>query len=498
MTARSADPPSPQEVTRKLSLHSVAKPNLKKSNVSMSGTESDSESLFSPDQAASPPAPASVAGGIVAGSSTQPVLSAIAERHSASGEDSDDDDDDDDDGWPVADKKAKPRDSTEESLIKAGYLRKKGERRKTWKKRWFVLRPGHLAYYKTSAEYELLRLLDLNDVHACTPVALKRHSCAFGLVSPTRTYYLEAGSHNDMLAWVKAISEAREALVNTSAKNPLTSAPITIPSSNTRDANHPPHTPSPPAQSIHTHGFTSSESEDASSNPPRSFPTSSLNRPISSSPTKGQGIPANDPTKPVLSGYLMKCGSKRRNWRKRWFVLSGEQLSYSGSHMDTKPHRQVPLIQILDALEYDIPHRTGPAHVSPAGAVSPQAAATVSPDESEPSARKNTFKIVTTKRTLLLCAPSEEEEIKWLSAVRALIARRSGAGVVPGTSGGSSLSKPPGAASGSEIQHGHSASGSGSGNSGIRSMARRLSVTAGSSGFTGNAVPEEGAPDRPH
>lgn len=36
----------------------------------------------------------------------------------------------------------------------------------------------------------------------------------------------------------------------------------------------------------------------------------------------------------------------------------------------------------------------------------------------------HTFKIVTTKRSIMLCAPSEEEEIRWLSAVRALIARR--------------------------------------------------------------------------
>jgi hypothetical protein len=33
---------------------------------------------------------------------------------------------------------------------------------------------------------------------------------------------------------------------------------------------------------------------------------------------------------------------------------------------------------------------------------------------------------VTTKRTLLLCAPGEEDEIRWLSAVRALLARRDG------------------------------------------------------------------------
>jgi len=41
-----------------------------------------------------------------------------------------------------------------------------------------------------------------------------------------------------------------------------------------------------------------------------------------------------------------------------------------------------------------------------------------------------TFKIVTTKRNLLLCAPSEEDEIKWLGAVRALIARRTANGPV--------------------------------------------------------------------
>ncbi|KZT29975.1 PH-domain-containing protein, partial [Neolentinus lepideus HHB14362 ss-1] len=464
----SAVPPSPQEVTRKLSLHSVAKPNLKNSNISISGTESDSESLFSADQVSPPPAAsASLAGGMSsAGSSAQPVLSAIAERRSASGEDSDDDDEDEDDGWPVAGEKTKPRDSADESVIKAGYLRKKGERRKTWKKRWFVLRPGHLAYYKSSAEYELHRLLDLNDVHACTPVALKRHPFAFGLVCPTRTYYLQAASHDELQAWVKTISDAREAL-NTVRQNTLTSAPIPIPGGSTRDASQPPLTPSPPGHSMHTHGFTSSESEDASSNAPRSFPASSPNRPISASPTKGQGLVVTDPTKPVTSGYLMKCGQKRHNWRKRWFVLTGEQLVYSGSHMDSKPHRQIPLIHILDALEIDLPRpRTGAGHVPPGGAASPQAAAAVNSEEGEPSQRENTFQIVTTKRTLVLCAPSEEEEIKWLSAVRALIARRSGAGVVPGAAGGSSSSKASGAASGSEIQHGQSASGSGSGSGG--------------------------------
>lgn len=112
---------------------------------------------------------------------------------------------------------------------------------------------------------------------------------------------------------------------------------------------------------------------------------------------------------------------------------------------DTKPHREIPLSQILDALEYDLPsHRSNPSAPSPPLASPPPQTHgfSVAAEEAEAyglrsqtqtkQAGTHTFKVVTTKRTLLLCAPSEEEEIKWLSAVRALIARRSGAGVVPG------------------------------------------------------------------
>jgi len=35
-----------------------------------------------------------------------------------------------------------------EKVIKAGYLLKKGEKRRTWKRRWFVLRATKMAVYK--------------------------------------------------------------------------------------------------------------------------------------------------------------------------------------------------------------------------------------------------------------------------------------------------------------------------------------------------------------
>jgi len=136
-------------------------------------------------------------------------------------------------------------------------------------------------------------------------------------------------------------------------------------------------------------------------------------------------------------------------------------------------HRQIPLCQILDAFEYDVPPTTAPPSHSRGGS-----------DEVDHTLLKHTFKIVTTKRTLVLCVPSEEEEIQWLSAVRALIARRSDAGVVPGDVQGTPA--PKSGAGG--IDHGvggQMASGSGSGG-GMKNRreapSRKISVSGSGTG----------------
>lgn len=484
----SAAPPSPQEIHRKLSVHSVARsakppPVSTSIDAPVSGTESDSDSIVSPN-VMSPPGQG-LSGSLHAGSSMQPPLSSIAERRSGSGEDSDEEEEEEG-GWRSADIRGRPRDSVDESVIKSGYLWKKGERRKTWKKRWFVLRPAHLAYYKNSAEYQLLRLLELSDVHSCTQVALKRHENTFGLVSPVRTFYLQAKTPGELQEWVRAIEDARQILTATSTQNSV-SNPIPIPASTRRSASYlpPPTTPSPPSHGGRIYNVTSSDSEDASPSGQHPLSTSSQDRQIAPpSPTKVQGSVPKDSAKIILSGYLMKCGSKRRNWRKRWFVLTGEKLVYSGSHMDTKPHRQFSFSQILDALEYDLPpNRHNPASLSsPMTGLPPSISPAFEADDAHGS---HTFKIVTTKRSLLLCAPTEEDEIKWLGAVRALIARRSGAGAVPGEPTSHAMTSSRSADSQSSVAH--------AGGSGIKSKVRRLSVSASG----GGTVPEESAQERP-
>ncbi|KLO08792.1 PH-domain-containing protein [Schizopora paradoxa] len=503
-TAVPVAPPTPQEINRKLSLHN--KPaKTKSAPPAVSGTESDSDSFLSPDQ--SPHGAGTTYFGtthhahvLVPSSSATKPLSAIAERRSGSdGEETEDEDEDDVDGEEWQRDPSKSFDVNQrpqgqgrdgECTIKSGYLWKKGERRKTWKKRWFVLRPAHLAFYKTSAEYELLRLLDLNEVHSCAPVALKRHAHALALVSPARTYYLQAHTSQDMHDWVSRLNEARENLRSSSTQTSVTAPiPIPIPQGNRQEAHSPSAqmaiSTSPPSGHIVT---SDSESDDGQGGESAGYSPSAPTT-MMASPSK-----ANiDPSKVIVQGYLMKCSrSKRRGWRKRWFVLTGEKLTYSASHMETKRQRSIMLPQILDALEYDLekpPGANGSGHHSllspPIGpsSVSPQSSHSMSsgaaarslsgtsPGSDEhnrpihaqdssvgsggmagnPSIDHNapqmassssqhggqhTFKVVTTKRSLLLCAPSEDEEIKWLSAVRAVIARRTAPAGTPGASGG--------------------------------------------------------------
>lgn len=154
-----------------------------------------------------------------------------------------------------------------------------------------------------------------------------------------RTFYLQAKTSGEVQEWVAAIDEARRNLQATSAQK-HSSNPIPIPNAGRSAHAPPPITPSPPSFASYAQTITSSDSEDAAPSGQRSGQRtySSSSQPgiaISSSPSHAAAV--KDPAKTVLSGYLMKCGSKRKNWRKRWFVLTGEKLVYSASHMVGRP-----------------------------------------------------------------------------------------------------------------------------------------------------------------
>ncbi|KAL9541720.1 hypothetical protein MBANPS3_008960 [Mucor bainieri] len=100
-----------------------------------------------------------------------------------------------------------------EKVLKAGYLLKKGEKRRTWKKRWFVLRTTKLAMYKDKKEYKLLRIIDLHEIHKVVQVTSKhKYKFVFAFVTAKRMYYVQANDQQDMDDWFKLVSQAKEDL----------------------------------------------------------------------------------------------------------------------------------------------------------------------------------------------------------------------------------------------------------------------------------------------
>ena len=85
--------------------------------------------MFSPDVVSSSQHPSAAM--YVTGSLSHPPLQSIAERRTGSGEESEEDEEDEEGGWHAETHEQElARGSHDETVLKTGYLWKKGERRK--------------------------------------------------------------------------------------------------------------------------------------------------------------------------------------------------------------------------------------------------------------------------------------------------------------------------------------------------------------------------------
>lgn len=247
---------------------------------------------------------------------------------------------------------------------------------------------------------------------------VKKHENVFGLVTPRRTYYIEARSHQDMQDWVAQLERARDAFRRDKAEE-ATVATLDTPDTPTNRGKTSTPTQQPQTQPISIIGPSSPRSGAALSSsaatsstsplspdgrsssytsqasnasvtspavPPNSFVQGlaigqtgaadlhsvdarlaggrqreqSVNSSVSQRPAS-PGVASSsededddyfgpdsmqvmqvgspplqvaslDPTRVVMKGYLVKQG-KRKNWRKRYFILISTRLMYARSHM---------------------------------------------------------------------------------------------------------------------------------------------------------------------
>lgn len=95
------------------------------------------------------------------------------------------------------------------SIIKKGYLVKKGHVRRNWQERWFVLKPGSLIYYVAEdlKEKKGEILLEESSVVESVPDKEGRR-CLFCVKTSVRTYEMSASNLKQRVDWMQAIQMA--------------------------------------------------------------------------------------------------------------------------------------------------------------------------------------------------------------------------------------------------------------------------------------------------
>ncbi|XP_077585420.1 pleckstrin homology domain-containing family A member 1-like isoform X2 [Stigmatopora nigra] len=112
------------------------------------------------------------------------------------------------------------------------------------------------------------------------------------------------------------------------------------------------------------------------------------------------GRPAQDHSV-IKSGYCVKQGAVMRNWKRRYFLLEENSMSYFKSDLEKEPLRMIPLKEVHKVQECK---------------------------QSDIMMRDNLFEVVTTSRTFYIQADSPEEMHSWIKAVSGAIVAQRGPG----------------------------------------------------------------------
>uniref|UniRef100_A0A8C9EIY8 DEF6 guanine nucleotide exchange factor n=1 Tax=Pavo cristatus TaxID=9049 RepID=A0A8C9EIY8_PAVCR len=96
-----------------------------------------------------------------------------------------------------------------EDVLKQGYLWKKGQLRRNWSERWFMLKPSALSYYMSEERKEKKGSITL-DKHCCVEVLPDRDGkrCMFCVKTSSRTYEMSASDTRQRQEWTLAIQTA--------------------------------------------------------------------------------------------------------------------------------------------------------------------------------------------------------------------------------------------------------------------------------------------------
>ncbi|KAL7873863.1 hypothetical protein AOLI_G00129340 [Acnodon oligacanthus] len=103
----------------------------------------------------------------------------------------------------------------------------------------------------------------------------------------------------------------------------------------------------------------------------------------------------------IKAGYCVKQGAVMKNWKRRYFILEENSMSYFKSELEKEPLRMIPLKEVHKVQECK---------------------------HSDILMRDNLFEVVTTSRTFYVQADSPEEMHSWIKAISGAIVAQRGPG----------------------------------------------------------------------
>lgn len=102
------------------------------------------------------------------------------------------------------------------SVVKAGTLSKKGEVRRNWNTRYFVLKPKYLFYFKSEDDRKLKGTIHLSNCCVGRDLTETKKSFVLTINCRGRTYFVSCGSEAELREWSEAISSCIENIVDQS------------------------------------------------------------------------------------------------------------------------------------------------------------------------------------------------------------------------------------------------------------------------------------------
>ncbi|XP_008280241.1 pleckstrin homology domain-containing family A member 2 isoform X2 [Stegastes partitus] len=210
-----------------------------------------------------------------------------------------------------------------------------------------------------------LRLTYISKVSEATGKQKPKTEFCFVINAVSRRYFLQANDVTDMKDWVAALNRASKITVPKSCPAPLRSD-VTAVIRDTQKGKRQQAYKTEIIGGVVVHTPIQNESED----------------------TEGRERKGNRPGV-LRCGYCVKQGNVRKSWKRRFFVLDDNAVSYYKSESDKEPLRAVPLRDIQKVHECLV--KSGDLLL-----------------------RDNLFEIITSSRTFYIQTDSPEEMHDWI------------------------------------------------------------------------------------